>query len=149
MLIIFFDIKGTFHKEFVLAGQIANSAYYCDVLQRLREHFRRLHPALWRQKNWLLHYNAPSDTSFWPGNFFTKNNMTVIPHPPYLSVSLIENKTERRHFDTIEVIEAESSAVLNTLIYRDFQDAIKNGRSAGNGVYTRRVMVGSRAKVSF
>jgi hypothetical protein len=22
---------------------------------------------------------------FLPGNFFTKNNMTVIPHPPYLS----------------------------------------------------------------
>jgi hypothetical protein len=35
MLIIFFGIKGIVHKEFVLAGQTVNSAYYCDVLQRL------------------------------------------------------------------------------------------------------------------
>jgi hypothetical protein len=32
--------------------------------------------------------------------FFTKNNMTVVPHPPYspASVSLIEDKTERPPF---------------------------------------------------
>jgi hypothetical protein len=29
MLIIFFDIKGIVHKEFLLAGQTVNSAYYC------------------------------------------------------------------------------------------------------------------------
>jgi hypothetical protein len=28
-VIIFFDIKGSFNKEFVLAGQTVNSAYYC------------------------------------------------------------------------------------------------------------------------
>jgi hypothetical protein len=32
MLIIFSDIKGNVHKEFVLAGQAVISAYYCDVL---------------------------------------------------------------------------------------------------------------------
>jgi hypothetical protein len=32
MLLIFFDIKGTVHKEFVLGGQMVNSAYYCDSL---------------------------------------------------------------------------------------------------------------------
>jgi hypothetical protein len=30
-----------------------------------------------------------------------------------------------RHFDTIEVIEAESQAVLNTLTEHNFQDAFK------------------------
>jgi hypothetical protein len=33
MLIIFFDIKGIIHKEFILAGQKVNSAYCCDVLR--------------------------------------------------------------------------------------------------------------------
>jgi hypothetical protein len=33
--------------------------------------------------------------------------MTVIPHPPYFSVSLSEDKTERSPFDIIEVMEAE------------------------------------------
>jgi hypothetical protein len=54
MLIIFFDIKGTVKKQFVLAGQTANSAYYCDVLRQLLENVRRLRPELWQQKNWLL-----------------------------------------------------------------------------------------------
>jgi hypothetical protein len=30
MLIIFFDIKGIDHKEFVLVGQTVSSAYCCD-----------------------------------------------------------------------------------------------------------------------
>jgi hypothetical protein len=38
--------------------------------------------------------------------------MTVVRHPP------------TRHFDTIEVIKAETQAVLNTLTEYDFQDAI-------------------------
>jgi hypothetical protein len=51
LLIIFFDIKGIVHKEFILAGQTVSSAYYCDVLWRLHENVRRLRPKLWRQKN--------------------------------------------------------------------------------------------------
>jgi hypothetical protein len=47
-------------------------------------------------------------------------------------------KLNGRHFDTIEVMEAESQAVLNTLIEHDFQDAFKNGRNAGNGGYARK-----------
>jgi hypothetical protein len=35
-------------------------------------------------------------------------------HPSF-SVSPIEDKLKGRHFDTIEVIEAESQAVLDTL----------------------------------
>jgi hypothetical protein len=38
-----------------------------------------------------------------------------------------------RHFDTIEVIETKSQAVLNTLTEHDFKDEFKNGRSTGNG----------------
>jgi hypothetical protein len=37
-----------------------------------------------------------------------------------------------RHFDTVEVIETESQAVLNTLTEHDFQDAFKKWQSAGN-----------------
>jgi hypothetical protein len=64
-------------------------------------------------------------------------------------------KLNDRHFDTTEVIEAESQAMLNTLTENDFWDAFKkNGRSAGNGAYmqkrtTSRVKVASRPKVSF
>jgi hypothetical protein len=91
------------------------------------ENERRLRPELWRQRNWLLHYdNAHSQASFFTREFLTKKNVSVVPPPTLLFfVSLIENKSEGRHFDTIEVIEAESEAVLNTLIEQDFQDAFK------------------------
>jgi hypothetical protein len=32
MLDIFLDIKGIFHKDFVLAGLTVNSTYCCDIL---------------------------------------------------------------------------------------------------------------------
>jgi hypothetical protein len=66
-----------------------------------------------------------------------------------------EVKLKGRHFvDTVEVIEAESQAVLNTLTEHSFQDVFKNGKSADNGAYARKkttskVMVASRPKVSF
>jgi hypothetical protein len=54
----------------------------------------------------------------------------------------------------IEVIEAESQEVMNTLTEHDFQDAFKNCRKAGDRAYARkgttwRVMVSSRPEVSF
>jgi hypothetical protein len=65
MLIIFFDIKGIVHKEFVLAGHTVNFAHYCDVSQRLRENVRRLRHELWRKKTGLLHQdNATPHTYF-------------------------------------------------------------------------------------
>jgi hypothetical protein len=62
-------------------------------------------------------------------------------------------KLKGHHFGTIEVMEAESQAVLNTLTKHEFQDAFKNGRSTGNGAYAMketisRVMVASRSIVS-
>jgi hypothetical protein len=43
-LIIFFDIKGTVYKEFVLAGHRVKSTYYCDVFWQMCENIQRLSP---------------------------------------------------------------------------------------------------------
>jgi 23S rRNA maturation mini-RNase III len=37
------------------------------------------------------------------------------------------------HFNTVEVIEAESQAVLNSLTEHDFQDVSKKWQKRGNG----------------
>jgi hypothetical protein len=88
MLNIFFDVKGIFHKEFILKGQTINSVYYFDVLWRLRENVRRLRAELCHQKNWLLHKNnAPSHISVFTRKFVSKNNMTVV-HQPHFSSEL-------------------------------------------------------------
>jgi hypothetical protein len=58
--------------------------------------------------------------------FLTKNNITVVPHPPYFSLfPRLKIKLKGRNFYTNEVIEVESQAVPNTLREHDFQDAFK------------------------
>jgi hypothetical protein len=62
-----------------------------------------------------------------------------------------------RHFDTTEMIEAESQAVPRNLTEHDFHDVFKkNDQSAGNCAYARKetiskvvVVVASWAKVNF
>jgi hypothetical protein len=76
--------------------------------------------------------------------------MAVVPHPPnFFLVPRLKIKLKGRHFNTIEVIGAESQAVLNTLREHYCQDAFTNDRSAGNDAYGRKrttlmVMVASR-----
>jgi hypothetical protein len=51
----------------------------------------------------------------------TKNNITVVHHTSYFSLlPWLKIKLKGRHFDTSEVIEAESQAVLNTLTEQYF-----------------------------
>jgi hypothetical protein len=107
-------------------------------------------------KNWLLHHdNAPFHSSFFTTEFLTKITWLLFPtHPTFLCLPDWSLKSKSHHFDTIETIETESHAVLNTHTEHNFQDAFKNGRRAGKGVYGRkgntwRVMVASRPKVIF
>jgi hypothetical protein len=51
--------------------------------------------------------------------------MTVILTYPTSLFPQLKIKLEGRHFDIIEVIEAESQMVLKTLTKHDFQDAFK------------------------
>jgi hypothetical protein len=99
MLIIFFDIKGIVHKEFVLAGQTVSSAYYCDVLGRLIENMPRLRPDLFGDKRTGCCVTTTHRLTlpFPLVNFFTKSNMTAAPTPLF-SVPPIEDETERPPF---------------------------------------------------
>jgi hypothetical protein len=82
----------------------------------------------------------------------TKNNMTVVPHPSHFSLfPQLKIKLKGRHFDTIEVIEADSQVVLNIFTEHDFQNALKKFQKrweAQKGA-TSTIMVASRLKVSF
>jgi hypothetical protein len=47
--------------------------------------------------------------------------MTLVPHPPYFSlIPLLKIKLKGRHFDTIEMIDTESQAVLKALTEHGF-----------------------------
>jgi hypothetical protein len=139
-------LKGLFIKNLFWQANQSIPQTTVTFLGSLRKNMRRLRLELWRQKKWLFHHNnAPSHTFFSTWEFWTWNNVTLIS---WLSIKL-----KGRHFDTTEVIEAESQAVLNSLTEHDFQVAFKNERSAGNGVYAwkgiiSRVMVASSPEVS-
>ena len=83
-LICFFDQEGIGHREFVPPAMTVNADFCCDVLRRLRENVRHKRPQKWQNQNLIIHHdNAPARRSFKVSQFLAKNNMTVIPHPPY------------------------------------------------------------------
>jgi hypothetical protein len=118
MLIIFIDIKGSVHKEFILAYQTANSAHYCDVLGdclKMCEDFAQDFGDKITGCSIITAHRLK--LPFSPGNSLPKTTYLSSPNTPTFLIG--------RHFDTIEVIEAESLAVLTTLTEHDFQDEFK------------------------
>ncbi|KAL1121961.1 hypothetical protein AAG570_003369 [Ranatra chinensis] len=61
-MLIVVDAKGLVHKEFLPQGQILNTAYYKDVLERLLKMVLRVRNDI--ATTWVLHLNnAPSHTA--------------------------------------------------------------------------------------
>ena len=136
MFICFFYHKGTVHNEFVPPGQTVNAAFYIEVLKSLRENMRRKRRDQWRNNTWLLHHdNAPAHAALLTRRFLTDNNMIVVSYPFYTSdlapsvfflFPRLKMKLKGRRFQTLEEIQAESQALLNTLRENDFQECFKN-----------------------
>ena len=81
-LIVFFDIDGVVHHEFVPPGQTVNGHFYVQVLQRLCVVVRRKRREKW-QGEWFLHHdNAPIHTSFVVQQFLAEESILVIIQPP-------------------------------------------------------------------
>ena len=81
-LVVFFDIQGIFHKEFVPTDQTVNGKFYFEILKWLREGIWRKRPYNWKNNNWFLHNdNAPAHTSLVVRQFLSSTSITVIPHP--------------------------------------------------------------------
>ena len=67
-----------------LLCRLIEAQLYCDVLRRLRENVRLKRPQKWQNRNLIIHQdNALAHMFFKVSQFLAKNNMTVIPHPPY------------------------------------------------------------------
>jgi len=125
-----------------------NADFYCDVLRSLRENVGRKRPQKWQNLNLIIHHdNALAHRSFKVPQFLAKNNMTLIPHPPY-SPDLVPSdfflfpklklQMKGRRFDTIEEIQEESQRVLDTVPKGTPRDASKHGRNAGTAAFVQK-----------
>ena len=132
MLIIFFDIQGIVHKEFVPPGQTINGKFYCEVLKWLREGIWHKCPDKWKKNNWFLHHdNAPAHTSLVVRQFLTSKNITVIPPPIFAGLApcdfflfpKMKLRLKKRHF---EEIHAETQEVIDTLTFENIQGCMKS-----------------------
>ena len=84
MLIVFFDVHGIVHVEFLPQGQTINQNVYKDILRRLMRSVREKRRELWETKSWLLHHdNAPAHNALSIRQFLAENNIAVLEQPPY------------------------------------------------------------------
>ena len=113
-------------------------------------------PQKWQNQNLIIHHdNALAHKSFKVSQFLAKNNMTVIPHPPYspdlapcdfFLFPKLKLRMKGRRFNTIEEIQEESQRVSNSTQFQKgtSRDASKHGRNAGTAVFMQK---GSTLKV--
>ena len=107
--IVFFDIHGIVHKEFVPPGQTVNHTFYNDVLEQLKKWVQQVGKDI--ADDWVLHHhNAPAHTVHSIREFLAKKNIPILPHPPY-STELapcdfyLFPKLKGHHFGTMENIQ--------------------------------------------
>ncbi|CAL1685264.1 unnamed protein product [Lasius platythorax] len=134
-LIVFFDIEGIVHQEFVPPNQIINADFYCDVLKRLKEAVYNERREMRYKHHWLLHHdNASIHTAQKTLNFLRDNNISIVPHPPnspdlapcdFFLFSKIKKEHNKYHPKTRDKVEAVWQEVLRSLRPKDFQEAFE------------------------
>jgi histone-lysine N-methyltransferase SETMAR len=134
MLVTFFDDEGIVHREFVPTGTSVTAAFYMDVLTRLRESVRRKRPQKWKI-DWALHHdNALSHTAMAVQQFLVKNNIPIVPHPPYSPdlapsdfwlFATLKMGLRGRRFATVHDIKENADARLRA-IKKDFHQCYNN-----------------------
>ncbi|UYV84494.1 hypothetical protein LAZ67_X002369 [Cordylochernes scorpioides] len=133
MIIVFFDIRGIVHCEFVPQGQTVNSAFYLEVLRRLKRRIARVRTDI-KDTVKLYHDNATSHTAFIITNFLARSNTPVIPHPPY-SLDLapcdsflfprLKIEMKGKHWETVENIQHHVTTFFRSIPVEEFQGAFQ------------------------
>lgn len=133
MLIVFFDVKGVVHQEFLPPGKTVNGAFYVEVLKRLKKRVNRVRPAI--AANWKLHHdNAPSHSCFLVTDYLTKNGITTVPQPPYspdmapadfFLFPRVKTALKGRHHGTLDAVKEACTRALKDIPESDYQGAFE------------------------
>ena len=85
---------------------------------------------MWSSSDWFLHNNAPAHTALSVQQFLAKNNMTVIPHPPYssdlvpydfLMFPRMKSQMKGKRFADVSEVKKKTLEVLNNISTEEFQ----------------------------
>jgi len=130
MLVVFFDCKVIFHREFVPRGRMVNKQLHQEILARLRDAVHRKRPELWENQTLVLHHdNAPVDASL-----LIRNRTSVVLHPPYspdlapadfFLFPKLKTTLKGRRFQTIEEIQENAMRELRAITQSAFQEAFQ------------------------
>jgi hypothetical protein len=82
---LFFESSGTAHMGFIPRRSDCKLVPLREVFCHLRKPNCPKSPKLWCRKNCLLLYNAPAHRCVVVHNELAKQQVTVLPHPPYSS----------------------------------------------------------------
>jgi len=79
MLIVFFDMEGIVHYEYIPQGQTVNQQFYLQVLKHLRLAVSRKRPQKQVAGAWALHHdNAPAQTAHAIQVFLASHGIPVV-----------------------------------------------------------------------
>lgn len=132
MLIVFFDVRGIVHFEFVPPGQTVNAVFYLEVLKRLKRRVARVRTDVQAVK--LHHDNAPSHSAFIVTNFLARSNTPVVPQPPYspdlapcdfFLFPRLKRELKGKHWETVENIQTRVTRFLKDIPVEEFQGAFQ------------------------
>lgn len=133
MLIVFFDVRGIVHFEFVPQGETVNSAFYLEVLKRLKRRVARVRADI-KDAIKLHHDNAPSHTAFIVANYLVRSNTPVVPQPPYspdlapcdfFLFPRLKRELKGKHWESVENIQKHVTRILKDIPVEEFQHAFQ------------------------
>ncbi|UYV66373.1 hypothetical protein LAZ67_4001480 [Cordylochernes scorpioides] len=114
-------------------GQTVNSAFYLEVLRRLKRRIARVRTDI-KDTVKLHHDNATSHTAFIIANFLARSNTSVIPHPPYspdlapcdfFLFPRLKREMKGKHWETVENIQHHVTTFLRSISVEEFQGAFQ------------------------
>ncbi|UYV74922.1 hypothetical protein LAZ67_12001810 [Cordylochernes scorpioides] len=118
----------------MIIGQTVNSAFYLEVLRRLKRRIARVRTDF-KDTVKLHHDNATSHTAFIITNFLARSNTPVIPHPPYspdlapcdfFLFPRLKREMKGKHWETVENIQHHVTTFLRSIPVEEFQGAFQS-----------------------
>ena len=133
--IMFFDVRGIIHSEFLAQGQTIKQQVCKEILQLLHRPMREERRELWLDKSWLLHHdNAPAHNALSIRQFLAEKNITVLEQPPYspdlapcgfFLFPRLKGIIKGIHFESVEAIKRAVTTELRGIPEESFQQCIE------------------------